>query len=424
MECDLAFNFANLWFTRLRYSGFVTPVANVDERPNPSWWAVFAVFLRLGCTSFGGPVAHVGYFRREFVERRRWCSEAAYGELLAIAHSLPGPSSSQVGFAIGLLRAGWAGGLAAWLGFTLPSALLMIAFAFGHELWKGPGALRVFHGLQLVAVAVVAQAVVQMQRTLATGVTRILLALASAVFVIFVPWPMASLVAIAWTAALGLMVFREQVAVGASDVLRVPSRRVGVGAAVIFFALLLVAIVTAPLSQSLPAVAAAFYRSGALVFGGGHVVLPLLEGSIVTRGWVSQQAFLAGYGAAQAVPGPLFTFAAYLGASMSAGVGHRLMYGVTSLVALFLPGLLAMTAVLPFWSEVRGNQRMRGALVGVGAGVVGILASALVSPLITSTIHSIADGVISAAAFALLFLQRVQPWMIVGGVILLMLAVR
>jgi chromate transporter len=406
-------------------------MTKLEDSPKESPWAVLLIFLRLGCTSFGGPVAHIGYFRREFVERRKWCSEGTYGELLAIAHSLPGPSSSQVGFAIGLLRAGWAGGLAAWVGFTLPSAVLMIAFAFGHDLWAGPGALRVFHGLQLVAVAVVAQAVVQMQRTLAPGAARILIALVSAVFVIFVSWPMASLAVIAGTAVLGLLLFRNPIAAGVDDVVVEFSRGIGVGAAAGFVVLFVASAVMATSSHLFLAMTAAVYRSGALVFGGGHVVLPLLENSVVARSWVSQQAFLAGYGAAQAVPGPLFTFAAYLGSTIGAtmgdahgGVAHRVLFGMASMIALFLPGLLAMMAVLPFWGRVRGNVRLRGALMGVGAGVVGILAAALVSPLLTSTIHSITDGVIAAAAFLLLFVRRVQPWMIVAGVTVLVLIVR
>jgi chromate transporter len=413
-----------LW---LRYSDSVTPVKEMEERRHRSLWTVFIVFLRLGCTSFGGPVAHIGYFRHEFVERRRWCSEGQYGELLAIAHSLPGPSSSQVGFGIGLLQAGWAGGIAAWLGFTLPSAVLMIAFAFGHELWAGPRALLVFHGLQLVAVAVVAQAVVKMQQTLALGITRILLALASAAFVLFVPWPVASLVVIAITAVFGMLLFRN-VSPGETDdfALGFP-RRIGVGAAISFLILLIASFVLATSSHFPLAMVAAFYRSGALVFGGGHVVLPLLESSLVARGWVTQQAFLAGYGAAQAVPGPLFTFAAYLGAVTGLGQAGgvlRVLYALASLIALFLPGLLAMTAVIPFWSKVRGNVRLRGALMGVGAGVVGILAAALVDPLLRTAVHSVADGIIASAAFLLLFLQRVQAWMIVVGVVLAVLLVR
>ena len=377
-------------------------MTKLEESPKESPWAVLLVFLGLGCTSFGGPVAHIGYFRREFVERRKWCSEGTYGELLAIAHSLPGPSSSQVGFAIGMLRAGWAGGLAAWVGFTLPSAVLMIAFAFGHDLWTGPEALRVFHGLQLVAVAVVAQAVVQMQRTLAPGAARILIALVSAVLVISVSWSMASLAVIAGTAVLGLLLFRNPIAAGVDDVVEEFPGGIGVAAAAGFVVLFVASAVMATSSHLFLAMTAAFYRSGALVFGGGHVVLPLLENSVVARGWISQQAFLAGYGAVQAVPGPLFTFAAYLGSTMGdahGGVAHRVLYGMASMIALFLPGLLAMAAVLPFWSRVRGNVRLRGALMGVGAGVVGILAAALVSPLLTSTVHSVADGGIALGHF-------------------------
>ncbi len=377
--------------------------------------AILLVFLRLGCTSFGGPVAHMGYFRKEFVARRGWLSEGTYAELLAIAHALPGPGSSQVGFAVGLLRGGWWGGLAAWVGFTLPSAVLMVAVAYGGALWAAPAGGRVFHGLQLVAVAVVAQAVVAMQRTLAPEWRRLLIAAAAMATVLLLPWSGVNLLVIVLAGAAGLAVFRGRTFAGASEAEIALPRSHGAVAAGVFFGLLALAFVLRLSAQPLLAEFAAFYRSGALVFGGGHVVLPLLEHAIVDRGWVSQPSFLAGYGAAQAMPGPLFTFAGYLGAAM-APARQRAFYAVVGLVGVFLPGLLAMAAVLPFWGKLRGNARLQAALLGINASVVGILAAALVHPLWKSTVHSWRDLATAVAAFALLNVRRAQPWMVVLAV--------
>lgn len=375
-----------------------------------SAWEVLWVFLRLGCTSFGGPVAHLGYFQKEFVTRRRWFSQSEYAELVAIAQSLPGPASSQVGFGVGLLRAGWVGGLAAWVGFTLPSAALMVALAFGHTAMNGAAAVRVLHGLQLVAVAVVAQAVVTMQRTLAPELRRWVIALIGAAIVLFAPVSAANLMAIAVGAGAGLVVCREsEVGVAVLVPLRV-SRRMGVGALMLFGGLLGV---SAFVSTGVMRIFAAFYRTGALVFGGGHVVLPLLEHAVVDRGWVKESVFLSGYGAVQAVPGPLFSFAAYLGAVMEPA-GHRGVHAVVALVAIFLPGLLLMASVLPFWARVRGNAQFRAGLRGANASVVGILAAALVRPLVPSTVHTWVDGVFVVVAFALLQVKRVQAWMVVA----------
>lgn len=378
---------------------------------------VLLVFLRLGCTSFGGPAAHLGYFRREFVERRNWCSEATYAELVATANSLPGPASSQVGFALGLQRAGWTGGAAAWLGFTMPSALLMIALAFGHDLWAGPRGAAVFHGLQLVAVAVVAQAVLAMRRTLAPDVVRMLFALAAMLAVLLMPFALINLVVIVVAALLGCFVFRAKAMVHAEPLPATVSRRSAGVAAVVLLVLLVVSIAGLHAVTQPFAVFSAFYRTGAMVFGGGHVVLPLLEQSVVARGWVTQKAFLSGYGAVQAVPGPLFSFAAYLGAAMDNGGGvvSRLLFASAALAGLFAPGLLAMGALLPFRQVLREDRRLRAALLGINASVVGILAAALVHPLWTTTVHSVLDFVIVAAAFALLSVRRVQPWMVVVG---------
>jgi chromate transporter len=403
----------------LRYPVSVSPATSPARRP--SALSVFAVFLRLGCTSFGGPVAHLGYFRKEFVVRRRWLTEPTYAELLALAHALPGPGSSQVGFAIGLLRAGWRGALAAWLGFTLPSALLMLAVALGHSLFTTPTGVRLSHGLQLVAVAVVAQAVVSMQRTLAPDVPRLILAALSAAALLTLPVSLANATVIALAALIGWAIFRHKTLPPLADAAIAFPRFAGLVAAAFFFALLAVALVPAASTTLTPfTLTAAFYRSGALVFGGGHVVLPLLERAFVLPHWIGEPAFLTGYGAAQAMPGPLFTFGAYLAATM-APPAHAAAYAFLGLAGIFLPGLLAMAAVLPFWTTLRSNQRLRAALLGVNASVVGILAAALIHPLWTSTIHTPADILIAAVAFIGLQFGRVQPWMIVAAAALLAL---
>lgn len=393
--------------------------ADDDIRAGHSPLEVLLVFLRLGCTSFGGPVAHLGYFQKEIVERRRWVSESAYAELIAIAHALPGPASSQVGFALGLLRAGWLGGLAAWVGFTLPSAILMLVFAFGHPLFNSPTGVHVLHGLQLVAVAVVAQAVWTMQRALAPDRTRVAVLLTATALALLAPSGIAMLTAIAVAAAAGMVWCRsgEPPAISAEDLFHHPAA--GVACAVLTFALLAVPVIVLHFI-AVPALAvfAAFYRSGALVFGGGHVVLPLLESAVVARGWVTQPVFLSGYGAAQAMPGPLFTFAAFLGASVRPSP-HPALYGGMALLAIFLPGLLMMAAVLPFWNRLRANDTVRSALRGVNAGVVGILIAALFHPLWISTVHSAADFCVALVAFTLLTAWKVQPWIIVAGVAVL-----
>ena len=376
---------------------------------------VFLVFLRLGCTSFGGPIAHLGYFQREIVERRKWCSEAVYAEIVALAQSLPGPASSQVGFALGVLRAGWLGGVAAWVGFTLPSALLMLAFAYGHSLLTGGTGLSLLHGLQIVAVAVVAQAVLTMQRALAPDSRRILFAIAAACIVLFGPPRFATLIVIAAGVVAGL-IFCRAGATEKHEHAELPLSKTAGKAAAVLFSVLLAFSVFALHTSAHPAAAvfSAFYRSGALVFGGGHVVLPLLENAVVAPGWVTQQAFLAGYGAAQALPGPLFTFAAYLG-TVIRPASSPLLYGLLGLLGIFTPGLLLMAAVLPFWSRLRTNQSMQSALCGINASVVGILAAALVRPLWTSTVHTVGDFAFALAAFALLVIWKIQPWIVVAG---------
>jgi chromate transporter len=375
---------------------------------------VFTIFLRLGLTSFGGPVAHLGYFRAEFVSRRRWLTEQSFAELLAIAQSLPGPASSQTGYMIGLLRAGLPGALAAWLGFTTPSAILMLAFAFGHSLFTGPLGNALLHGLQVAAVAVVAQAVLAMRRTLAPDIPRLALALIAAAVIFLAPASIGTLLAIALGALLGLTLRTS--AEAPQLTLAAPlSRRAALIAALLFCALACLCIVVRSNDITPLTVFSRFARSGALVFGGGHVVLPMLESAVVSPGWVPQPTFLAGYGAAQALPGPLFTFAAFLGASIGAAQPnpHPIALGLTALVALFLPGLLLSTAVLPFWTTIRTHASIRRAMNGINAAVVGILAAALIRPVASSAVHTWLDLSLAIAAFFALVLWKLPPWLVV-----------
>jgi chromate transporter len=386
-----------------------------DSKPaRASLLEVFVIFLRLGCISFGGPVAHLGYFRTEFVERRQWLNEEAFAEMIAIAQSLPGPASSQTGYMIGILRAGLPGGIAAWLGFTLPSALLMLAFAFGHLLLAGKAGDAFLHGLQLVAVAVIAQAILAMQRSLAPDILRLAFAATAAIIVLFTPASFGTLLAIALGAIAGFALVRSNDGPIQADFPINLSRTTGTCAAIAFSLLLAASLLFHTNRITSLSIFLRFSRTGALVFGGGHVVLPLLENAIVAKGWIGQSAFLSGYGAAQALPGPLFTFAAYLGAAIQPNP-HPLLFGLVALLAVFLPGLLLITAVLPFWSAVRSRPSIRTALKGINASVVGVLIAALVRPVWTSTVHTIADCCIVLIALALLTIWKLQPWIVVLG---------
>jgi chromate transporter len=380
--------------------------------PAGSAGEVFRAFLKLGLTSFGGPIAHLGYFRDELVLRRKWIDEASFVDLVALCQFLPGPASSQVGFSLGVLRGGGLlGGLAAWLGFTIPSALLLLACALGVAAFTGPVAEGFLHGLKLVAVAVVAQAVWGMTRTLTPDRARAMIALAAIAIVVLIEDSFGQIAAIALGAVAGLLVCRGDEA-AVSGQLRFPvSRRGGITALVLFALLFLAALALSHASRAI-ALFAAFYRSGALVFGGGHVVLPLLQAEVVAPGWVTNDAFLAGYGLAQVVPGPLFTFAAYLGAVMGPPPNGAAGAAI-ALVAIFLPGLLLVYGMLPFWDELRAREAARAAMRGANAAVVGILALALYNPIWTSAVRTRLDFALAVAGFLLLTVWKAAPWVVV-----------
>ena len=375
-------------------------------------WEVLLVATRLGLTSFGGPIAHIGYFRDEYVVRRKWLSEERFGELVALCQFLPGPASSQLGIAIGMGRAGMGGGLVAWLGFTLPSAVALILFAYGVHAFGGQGGdwLR---GLKVVAVAVVALALWGMGRTLAPDRPRIAIAVLVTAVVLVTGGIAAQLAVIAGGAVLGLVLLRPPEVQAVAVVGRRKGTLVAAAALAVFFALLLVLPVMSRVSDGpIPAMVDSFYRSGSLVFGGGHVVLPLLEAEVVPPGWVTKDEFIAGYGAAQAVPGPLFTFSSYLGTVMET-TSPRWVGGVVALAAIFLPSFLLVIGVLPFWELLRGFRRVRQALMGVNAAVVGLLLAALYDPVWTGAIAAPEDFALAAAALALLAFWKAPPWLVV-----------
>ena len=375
---------------------------------------VFRVFLKLGLTSFGGPIAHLGYFREELVVRRKWIDEPSYIDLVALCQFLPGPASSQVGFSLGILRGnGLLGGLAAWLGFTMPSALILLAFALSAAAFTGPLAEGFLHGLKLVAVAVVAQAVWGMTRTLTPDRARAMIALAAIAVVVIFAGSFGQIAAIALGAVAGLRLCRGEPA-ALSGHLRFPvSRRGGAASLVLFGALFLIPLViSGGGGQQAVALFEAFYRSGALVFGGGHVVLPLLQAETVAPGWVTNETFLAGYGLAQAVPGPLFTFAAYLGAVMEP-TPNGVAGAAIALVAIFLPGMLLVYGMLPFWDELRTGQTVQAAMRGANAAVVGILGLALYNPIWTSGVLTSRDFALAVGGFLLLTVWKAPPWVVV-----------
>ncbi|MGP6206301.1 chromate efflux transporter [Microbacterium sp. F2] len=398
---------------------------DTDTASRGSAVEVFWAFLRLGVTSFGGPVAHLGYFRDDLVARRRWMSDKAYADLVALCQFLPGPASSQVGFAMGLHRAGTLGALAAFIAFTLPSAILMVAFAFGAALFEGVIGAGLLTGLKIVAVAIVAQAVWGMAKNLTPDARRASIAVVAAVVALLLAGSIGQVLAIVLGALAGLLLCRSvPTALGDTGLMRFPvSRTAGITTLVAFVVILLgMPILAALTGGGALTLFDTFYRAGALVFGGGHVVLPLLQAGVVETGWVSPEQFLAGYGAVQAMPGPLFTFSAYLGTLSSVGPGGVL--GATiALVAIFLPGFLLLIGVLPFWNALRTRTWMQSLMRGANAAVVGILGAALYDPLFTTGIVGPGSFSLALVCFVLLIAWKLPPWAVVlvggaGGIVL------
>lgn len=378
-----------------------------------SGWAVFLIFLRLGLTSFGGPVAHLGYFRDEFVIRRKWLTENSYADLVALCQFLPGPASSQVGIAIGLSRAGYTGALAAWTGFTLPSAIALILFAMGITSYGDIIPSGVLHGLKVAAVAVVAQAVWGMGRNLCTDVARVSIMVLAACFVLLVPSALGQVSVIAIAAIIGLILFKPEKGIAHDPLPITVKRRTGIFWLFLFFLLLIgLPLLTALYPSQTLSMIDTFFRAGSLVFGGGHVVLPLLQAEVIPSGWLSNDTFLAGYGATQAVPGPLFTFAAFLGSSMNQAPSGWLG-GIICLIAIFAPSFLLVMGALPFWEGLRQNLRTRAALSGINAAVVGLLLAALYQPVWTSGILDAKDFALALVALVALMFWKLPAWLVV-----------
>nr|WP_300211079.1 chromate efflux transporter [Bradyrhizobium sp.] len=386
---------------------------------------VLRIFAKLGFSCFGGPIAHIGYFRDEFVVRRKWIDEHAFADLVGLCQFLPGPASSQVGFSIGLMRAGYLGALAAWTGFTLPSAAALIIFAYGASALSGPLGSGLLHGLKLTAVAIVAQAVLGMARNLCPDRERASIAVVAALIILFSTSSIAQVAAIVLGGLAGLWLCRSEATAPSGHVELPVSRTVGLACLAGFFILLAgLPLVRGLSGSSGVALFEAFYRSGALVFGGGHVVLPLLREAFVTPGWLSDNAFLAGYGAAQAVPGPLFTFAAYLGTVVSAEP-HGLAGAALGLLGIFLPGMLVLLGVLPFWDSFRKRPNAQAIMRGVNAAVVGLLGAALYNPVWSTSVKTSGDFGVALLGFVLLIAWRAPPLIVVaisaaGGILLAM----
>ncbi|WP_445427721.1 chromate efflux transporter [Alishewanella sp. HL-SH05] len=387
-----------------------------ETASHSSFWSLFRIFFVLGITSFGGPVAHLGYFRYAFVEKRQWLSERDYAELVALCQFLPGPASSQVGLAIGLLRGHYRGALAAWLGFTLPSAILLIAFSVSLPLLQSALTQGVLHGLKLVAVAVVAHAVWGMAKTLCNTKTKISIMTISTLLLLVFPLVWLQPLVIVLGAFLGYLCLAPEPSSSNALPLKISST-----AAKGFGLLFLLLLIGLPLwVQLYPSAALAlfesFYRAGVLVFGGGHVVLPLLQAEVVPNGLVDADTFLAGYAAAQAVPGPLFTFAAFLGAA-NTGPVSGVSGGVLALLAIFLPSFLVLAAVLPYWQQLRSSATISRVMAGVGASVTGILLAALYQPIWQNSIFNVVDLAIALGGFVALQFWRRPAWQLVlaGG---------
>ena len=391
-------------------------VATTELAQNQSRGSFFEVLrasTRLGLTSFGGPIAHLGYFHEEYVQRRKWIDEQSYADLVALCQFLPGPASSQVSIAIGIARARLLGGLAAWIGFTLPSALALVAFAFGIGALASTADAGWLHGLKVVAVAVVAQAVWGMARSLCPDRERATIAIVASIVTLTWPNAVGQLSSIAMAGLVGLFAFRDTSSTSLSHIRFPIGKKLGVAAWIVFFILLVgLPLVRQVVSSHALEVFDSFFRVGSLVFGGGHVVLPLLQTAVVGPGWVTNEQFVAGYGAAQAVPGPLFTFSAYLGAVM-ATEPNGWMGASLALVAIFLPSFLLLTGALPFWDLLRSMPAFQSAFKGINAAVVGLLLTALYNPVWTSAIHSPADFGLGLIAFGLLMFWKCPPWLVV-----------
>jgi len=392
------------------------PVATTELAQNQSggsFFEVLRVSTRLGLTSFGGPIAHLGYFHEEYVQRRKWIDEQSYADLVALCQFLPGPASSQVSIAIGIARARLLGGLAAWIGFTLPSALALVAFAFGIGAFASTADAGWLHGLKIVAVAVVAQAVWGMACSLCPDRERATIAIIASIVTLTWPNAVGQLSSIAVAGLVGLFAFRDTSSTSLSHMRFPIGKKLGVAAWIVFFILLVgLPLVRLIVSSHTLEVFDSFFRVGSLVFGGGHVVLPLLQTEVVGPGWVSNEQFIAGYGAAQAVPGPLFTFSAYLGAVM-ATEPNGWTGAALALVAIFLPSFLLLTGALPFWDLLRSMPAFQSALKGINAAVVGLLLTALYNPVWTSAIHSPADFGLGLISFGLLMFWKCPPWLVV-----------
>jgi len=393
----------------------LTPKSANETPKSHLIWQVFLIFLRLGFTSFGGPIAHLSYFRNEFVIRRHWLSEHSYLDLVALCQFLPGPASSQVGMAIGLSKAGYLGALAAWLGFTLPSAIAMMLFAMELSISSQTIPIGVLHGLKILAVAVVAQAVWGMGRTLLTNTTRISIAAIAACTVLLWPNTIGQIGVIVVSGLIGLLLFKpvqqpifEPISVNIS-------RSTSIVCLCLFFSLLLgLPLLVLSWPNQWLACFDVFYRAGALVFGGGHVVLPLLQAELVPNGWVNKESFLAGYGMAQAVPGPLFTFAAFLGATIKP-LANLWLSGLLCLFAIFVPSFLLVIGTLPFWQQLRRHQRTQAVLAGINAGVVGLLLAAFYFPVWSSAIQQPKDFALAVLALTALTFWRLPAWLVVMG---------
>ncbi len=375
---------------------------------------VFLVFLRLGCTSFGGPIAHLGFFQNEFVQKRKWLQQQAYADLAALCQLLPGPASSQVGMAIGFSRAGHLGAIVAWLGFTAPSAILMTLIAIGISGINDPRYSGFLHGLKIVAVAIVAQAIISMAKKLCPDFTRIVIAISAALCTALLTTHFNQIITIVAAGVIGIIIFRKSDATFDTTIKRSPSKKIG-AILVSFFLLLLILLplVAEQTKRTEIQLFDKFFRAGALVFGGGHVVLPLLKSEVVTTGLISSESFMAGYGAAQAIPGPLFSFAAYLGAAIGASTGSSLQIALLCLLAIFLPSYLLIIGILPFWQHLQKNKKINSAIKAINAAVVGLLIAAFCSPVWTSAIFDIKDFAIALAAFIALYFLNLPSWLVV-----------